>query len=154
MPGLVGVGKTWFSKRAVAYRRTYSLPTLAFKKMSRACAHCGEPGAAFACGACGSAVYCSKACQISHWASHRRLCGLLRSCAIAVASGQVGGLRKAAEHQHRRVARGPAAPDTTKGPSGIDMCGIEVLPLEELLPASYLEAMMQMDRTDPSGPHG
>ena len=78
---------------------------------------------------------------------------------MAVASGQVGGLRKAAASEHRdrhqqRVARGPAAPDTTAGPSGMDMCGIEVLPLEELLPASYLEAMMQMDRTDPSGPHG
>ena len=39
------------------------------------CANCGKPEAANRCGRCQSIVYCSRACQASHWKSgHKKMC--------------------------------------------------------------------------------
>jgi hypothetical protein len=49
----------------------------------RACDGCGAkedaPGAHKRCAACGGALYCSKACQLSHWTDHRRACKAARA---------------------------------------------------------------------------
>ncbi|KAI9010260.1 hypothetical protein DFJ74DRAFT_686535 [Hyaloraphidium curvatum] len=44
-----------------------------------ACARCGLPSPKlFACGACKSAWYCSKPCQVAAWAEHKSLCSASR----------------------------------------------------------------------------
>lgn len=47
------------------------------------CYGCGQDGASKKCGQCNVAVYCSKACQTTHWVdNHKRLCRIIGNCRI------------------------------------------------------------------------
>ena len=40
------------------------------------CALCHKPAATKRCGRCRAVVYCSRACQASHWRAHKLTCGV------------------------------------------------------------------------------
>ena len=50
------------------------LELLMKKKLSTKCQHCEQEGATLLCARCELTRYCSKACQVAHWATHKLSC--------------------------------------------------------------------------------
>lgn len=58
--------------QVVSARRTFAAATL--PSLPSACAVCGAAGRIMRCGGCKAVSYCSKACQVAGWPSHRDAC--------------------------------------------------------------------------------
>ena len=49
-------------------------PDISKTNLSKICSKCGKLDSTFKCSKCKNVYYCSKECQISHWAQHKIFC--------------------------------------------------------------------------------
>ena len=95
------------------------LGTMLGRREDTHCFQCDQPDSKLKCARCRAAVYCSRACQKSHWKEHKAICNAMSSGDTDVGRQHATHLQQKAESQAAKKLMPKYLPRCGVGADGI-----------------------------------